>query len=237
MDNYSEKDVRFQVEKTQNVFRPFENNHLTYKQPYLLQLQNPFGGQSVGQSSSYFQQKHVSQQQESQLSPPVTSGVYENYDSREEEGGDEDSEESDNNQSSFDGDAEDTFVETGRKLLQNLRDTVVAPCDSESEIVEKMTDNKENIDRELLIECVRQYPVLWNLKHPNHKDNTKKKIIWQMIQKASFQERDGKFLNSILNLKTHNRIIQCRPNCFELFLSFQNRIIKLWTLRLHKDYA
>lgn len=97
-------------------------------------------------------------------------------------------EEEDGDGDSFDEDTENAFVEKGRKLLEQLSNTTHE--DNVENDAEKAND-KENIDRELLIECVRQFPIIWNPKHPNHKDNTKKKIIWQKIQRESFNERDG----------------------------------------------
>ena len=116
----------------QNMFRPYEDNYLT-NEPYLVPVQNT----------------HYTQLETSQLSPPVAGKKYWNTDEivnpeeGQEDKDEEREEEEDGDADNFDEDAEDAFVEKGRKLLEQLRNTTHE--DNAENDAEKAND-KENID-------------------------------------------------------------------------------------------
>ena len=66
-----------------------------------------------------------------------------------------------------------------------------AETEDQNLIEEDTTPSKTELNKELLIEAVRNYPVLWQPSHPCYKDATKKKILWMRISNIHFEKKFG----------------------------------------------
>ena len=60
---------------------------------------------------------------------------------------------------------------------------------NQSSIVKVATS--EEMNKELLIEHVRKYPCIWDMKSNDYKDNSKKRIAWQIIYDAFKKQHKG----------------------------------------------
>ena len=50
-------------------------------------------------------------------------------------------------------------------------------------------DNDTDLDKEMFIDIVRQYPIIWMPRHPAYKDTAKKRVKWQYIHKHHLQKQ------------------------------------------------
>ena len=53
--------------------------------------------------------------------------------------------------------------------------------------------NKDDVNREILIEAVRPYPVIWQASDPLYKYAVKKMIAWKKINEEHFENFYGRF--------------------------------------------
>ena len=149
------------------------------------------------------QQQHEQEQQSTYGISQMSPSIIEPYQAAEAEEAAEDS--------LYDEEVENDFVRQGKAILDKLRqarnvnDTFDENNNSMSiEDNEPATNDgntikeKEDLDKELLIETVRSYPILWQPSHPQYKDKTRKKIIWQKISKTYFQQVNGEHFLSII---------------------------------------
>eukprot|EP00111_Clytia_hemisphaerica_P019822 TCONS_00058452-protein len=148
-----------------------------YMQSYLHQLQTQ-------QPSPTYAQIQQPTQYDEQLSPGMISSKNEIADSANSiaRGNDDIFEdlEGDNgaDDEEYDDEADDRMIERNRNLLMNSTEI--------GEGSEAVALPEISINKELLIESVRPYPILWQLSHPGYKDTTRKKIIWQSIKSHQF---------------------------------------------------
>lgn len=73
---------------------------------------------------------------------------------------------------SFDEEGETAYILKGKRILQDLKLAAEELPeswnneDNNETTANKITSNKENVDKELLIDIVRCYPVIWQPRHP-----------------------------------------------------------------------
>ena len=71
---------------------------------------------------------------------------------------------------------------------------------------ERQRSHGHGVDQSTLIEEVRKYPVIWSIKHKDYKDNSKQRIVWQMIFKSVDEKYSGKYIWVFLLCKYENRL-------------------------------
>ena len=78
----------------------------------------------------------------------------------------------------FGDSAENQYVQDNLNMLRELHQ-------------EQSQSVHEEVDKEILIECVSKYPCIWHLKSPDYKNGDKKKIAWQIISSVFENKYEG----------------------------------------------
>ena len=81
----------------------------------------------------------------------------------------------------FDSSAENQYVQDNLNMLRELHQ-------QQSQSVD------EEVDKEILIECVRKYPCIWHLKSTDYKNGDKKRMAWQIISGVFESKYEGIYI-------------------------------------------
>ena len=152
-DNVEYNDIKFQ-RLQQRLLEGIMQSQQQVHQPTTLTVQ-----EYEQQQQQQQQQSFVSNQNSSFISPPMTPNP--SYVGEENEEAEDDY---------FDEDAENAFIESNLKRVNELKESA-------------------EIDKEAVIDIIKEHPHIWMASHQQYKDNNKKKATWQYIHEHHFQKR------------------------------------------------
>ena len=89
----------------------------------------------------------------------------------------------------FDNEAEESYIASSVALLNRLRESIPPLA---TQIDQQQLD--DNLNPELFIELVRQYPCIWNVRLNVYRDQSKKKGAWDEIKNVLDGNFTGRFV-------------------------------------------
>ena len=102
----------------------------------------------------------------------------------------------------YDAESANNFIAGSRRILDALRRQSVSensaslpislPSSSTSAAGFSSSGFDEELDKEVLIDMVRSYPCIWDMRSQTSKDGNKKKLAWHQIYMALQQNHEGK---------------------------------------------
>ena len=95
----------------------------------------------------------------------------------------------------FDNEAEESYIASSVALLNRLRESIPPLA---TQIDQQQLD--DNLNPELFIELVRQYPCIWNVRLNVYRDQSKKKVAWDEIKNVLDGNFTGRFVYIVFKL-------------------------------------
>ena len=91
--------------------------------------------------------------------------------------------------------AEESYIASSVALLNRLRESIPPLA---TQIDQQQLD--DNLNPELFIELVRQYPCIWNVRLNVYRDQSKKKVAWDEIKNVLDGNFTGRFVYIVFKL-------------------------------------
>lgn len=88
-----------------------------------------------------------------------------------------------------------TYIRENLRMLEQLKKNSGSSSSNEKDRAEDVAEAIVDIDKEMFIDIIREYPILWMASHPGYKDLTKKRIKWQHIHEHHLNKKySGKYI-------------------------------------------